>query len=234
MNDHYIGSELELFARATNWKSYVAETISPCLGSRVLEVGAGIGANIPALFVGDVREWVALEPDGDLARVISDSIAAGKLPATTRVVNGTLNTLDDAQLFDAILYIDVIEHIDDDTRELRLAVERLAPGGRLIVLVPAHQFLFSPFDAAIGHRRRYSRAGLGRIAPAGCRLELLRMMDSVGFLASLANRMMLRVAMPTARQIRVWDGMMVPLSRWLDPLFAYRFGKSLVAIWSRL
>jgi SAM-dependent methyltransferase len=229
----YIGSELELFAAATHWKSYVATALRPYLGPRVLEVGAGIGANIPALFTDAVREWVALEPDADQALQISGAITAGKLPAATRVVTGTLDTLHDTSLFDAILYIDVIEHIERDADELRLATQRLAPGGRLIVLVPAHQFLFSAFDAAIGHYRRYSRAGLLEISPPHCRIELLRMLDSVGFFAALANRTVLRASMPTPRQIQVWDRMMVPISRWLDPLTAYRFGKSIVAIWSR-
>ena len=232
MNQHYIGSELELFAQASNWKSYIAATLRPYLGPRVLEVGAGIGANISALFAGGVRERLALEPDADLARKIAEAVHAGRLPAATRVVTGTLQTLDDPQLFDAILYIDVIEHIEDDAGELRMATQRLAPGGRLIVLVPAHQFLFSPFDAAIGHYRRYSRASLRAIGPPGCRLEMLWMLDSVGFFAAVANRYLLRAAMPTARQIGVWDRLMVPLSRWLDLFTAHRFGKSLVAIWS--
>ena len=233
MSGRYVGSELELFAQATNWKSYIAATLRPHLGARVLEVGAGIGGNIPALFGGGVREWVALEPDAEQARRISEAVVAGKLPPATRVITGTLDTLDDARLFDAILYIDVIEHIDDDADELHRAMRKLVPGGRLIVLVPAHQFLFSPFDAAIGHYRRYSRAGLRGIGPAGSRLEMLRMMDSVGFFAGLANRMVLRAAMPSARQIQVWDRLMVPVSRWLDPMLSYRFGKSIVAVWSR-
>jgi SAM-dependent methyltransferase len=233
VSQNYVGSELELFAAARNWKSYVAASLRPYMGPRVLEVGAGIGANVPALFTGPVREWVALEPDADQARQISDAVAAGKLPPTTRVVTGTLQTLEDTRPFDAILYIDVVEHIERDADELRLATQRLAPGGRLIVLVPAHQFLFSPFDAAIGHYRRYSRATLRAIAPPDCRIEMLRMLDSVGFFAALANRTVLRATMPTPRQIQVWDRLMVPLSRWLDPLTAYSFGKSIVAVWSR-
>ncbi len=233
MSQNYVGSELELFAAARNWKSYVAASLRPYLGPRVLEVGAGIGANIAPLFTGSVREWVALEPDADQARQISSAVAAGKLPAATRVVTGILQTLDDTQPFDAILYIDVVEHIERDADELRMAAQRLVPGGRLIVLVPAHQFLFSPFDAAIGHYRRYTRATLRAVAPPDCKIETLRMLDSVGFFAALANRTVLRSSMPTPRQIQVWDRLMVPLSRWLDPLTAYSFGKSIVAIWSR-
>ncbi|HLJ06446.1 MAG TPA: hypothetical protein VKT26_09245 [Acetobacteraceae bacterium] len=74
-------------------------------------------------------------------------------------------------------------------------------------------------------------AGLKALTPVDHRLSRLFMLDSVGFLASLANRLILRSAMPTMTQITTWDPATVPLSRLLDPLLGYRFGKSVVAIW---
>ena len=68
-----------------------------------------------------------------------------------------------------MLYIDVLEHIEHDLDELARAASHLAPGGHLVVLAPAHQALFSDFDRAIGHYRRYNRAGLQKLAPAGLR-----------------------------------------------------------------
>lgn len=223
MSQHYVGSELALFAQATNWKSYVASLLRPWLGPRVLDVGAGIGSNIPALFVDPVKEWVAMEPDAELADQITSA---------SRVVVGTLEALDPAERFDAILYLDVVEHISNDVAELARATQHLAPGGRLIVLVPAHQFLFSPFDAAIGHFRRYSRASLRRIGPRNARLEQLLLLDSLGLFASLANRLVLRAANPTAEQIRVWDRTMVPVSQIIDRLTGYRVGKSVLGVWT--
>ena len=225
MSQHYIGSELALFAQATNWKSYVAGLLRPWLGPRVLDVGAGIGSNIPALFVDPVKEWVAMEPDADLA---------GQIKGASRVVVSTLEALDPSERFDAVLYLDVIEHILNDAAELARAVQHLAPGGRLIVLVPAHQFLFSPFDAAIGHFRRYGRASLRRIGPRNGRLEQLLLLDSVGFFASLVNRLVLRTANPTAAQIHVWDRIMVPMSQVIDRMTGYRVGKSVLGVWTFL
>jgi SAM-dependent methyltransferase len=233
VNQPYSGTELTLFAKAANWKTYVASILSPYLGPRVLEVGAGLGANIRYLSSAQVREWTALEPDAGLTGQIDNAIAEGELPSSVRVVTGTLQALQDDQAYDAILYIDVVEHIENDAAELQSAMNKLAPGGHLIVLVPAHQFLFSPFDAAIGHFRRYGRRSLCKIAPSGSRLEMLRMVDSVGFFAVLANRALLRTATPTEQQILAWDRLMVPLSRIIDPLIGYRFGKSLIAVWSK-
>jgi hypothetical protein len=136
-------------------------------------------------------------------------------------------------MFDAILYIDVIEHIDDDSGQLELAATRLNQDGHLIVLSPAHQWLFSPFDEAIGHYRRYSRNTLRAVGPADCQLVFLRYLDSVGLLASLANRLFLRASRPTTRQIAFWDRFMVPVSRVVDPCLAYRLGKSVLGVWRR-
>ena len=160
------------------------------------------------------------------------AVGEGLLPAHCRVVTGTLADLYDADEFDAILYIDVLEHIEDDRIELARAAARLARGGHLVVLAPAHRFLFTAFDREIGHFRRYCRKSLLALEPPGLRVETAFYLDSVGMLASLGNRLMLRSSMPTARQIRVWDRMMVPLSRRIDPLFRRNLGKTVVAIWT--
>jgi SAM-dependent methyltransferase len=229
----YPGSELSLFARATNWKGYVARHLRPYVSGRVLDVGAGIGGNIQTLFSQAVQEWVALEPDPSLAASISAGVESGTFPDLCRVVNGTIETIPVGAGFDTILYMDVLEHIADDRSEVRQAALRLAPAGRLAVLAPAHPFLFSPFDAAIGHHRRYTAATLRALTPPGLRLQICQTLDSIGFFASLANRLLLRSAHPTAAQIGFWDGVLVPLSRLVDPLTGFNVGKSVLVVWSR-
>jgi SAM-dependent methyltransferase len=227
----YPGGELELFAAATHWKSYVGRVLQPFVAGEVLEIGAGIGSNIPYLHNRKVAGWTCVEPDSRLARQIEQKIAAGGIAPPCRVAVGTIDVIDCAACYDTILYIDVLEHIADDAVELRRARRHLAPAGHLVVLAPAHPFLFSPFDAAIGHYRRYTRRSLARLAPPDCRLVACPMLDSVGFFASLANRLLLSEAMPTRRQIAVWDRLLVPLSRRLDPVLGRRFGKTVVAVW---
>jgi hypothetical protein len=144
---------------------------------------------------------------------------------------GSISELPTGRLFDSIVYIDVLEHIESDAAELRLAASRLRLGGALVVLAPAHQWLFSEFDAEIGHFRRYSKNSLRAIAPPGLTEAALFYIDCVGLLASAANRLILRQKMPTVRQIRTWDSVLTPLSRGLDPLLGRRMGKTVAAIW---
>lgn len=227
----YVGDELELFRHARNWKSYWSSQIRPFLGRSVLEVGAGIGANTPLLSNG-ASQWVCLEPDAAMAAVLAERQASLSV-AGTRTVVGVIADLPREPSFDSIIYIDVLEHIEHDAAEIAAATERLRPGGALIVLSPAHNWLFSPFDQAVGHYRRYASSALRALAGDDLDLVMLRQLDSCGLIASLANRLLLGSAMPKRSQILFWDRVMVPVSRCLDPLLGYRFGKSILAVWRR-
>ena len=229
----YIGSELELFAEAVNWRRYWQQQVRPFLGRRVLEVGAGIGSITRDLCSAPVERWVAIEPDPAMAARLAAEARTGRLPPMCEPRCCTAAMLRPDECFDSVLYIDVLEHIEDDRAEVERITQHLAPGGYLIVLAPAHQSLYTPFDAAIGHCRRYSMTGLLAVATEDVRLCRARYLDSVGLLASLANRILLRSAQPSRGQIQVWDRIMVRLSRRLDPLLGYRLGKSVLAVWRK-
>lgn len=222
----YVGSELSVFAEAIVWKKYLLRQMKPFLRGRVAEVGAGIGATTAVLTRSTYANWLALEPD---------AVLASQIPENDRiqVFLGTLSDLPPDEMFDAILYVDVLEHIEHDLAEVKLAASHLAVGGHLVVLAPAHNFLFSPFDAAIGHFRRYDKAMLRAFTIPGLTPRRLRYLDSVGFFASVANRVLLQQSMPAKAQIRFWDRVLVRLSTVLDPCLGYLFGKSIMAVWTR-
>lgn len=229
----YEGSELDLFAEARRWKRYWTSVLRPYIGRSVLDVGAGIGATAAALAGPDYRRWVALEPDPGLTARMLQAREDGRLPACLEARQGGIDCLAPEERFDSILYIDVLEHIADDAGELQRASAHLEPGGRLLILAPAHGWLYTPFDAAIGHHRRYNRRMLEAIQPAGLRVEQLRYLDSAGMLASLGNRLLMRSAHPTRAQIQLWDRGLVPLSRLLDPVLGGHVGKSIVCVFAR-
>ena len=225
----YIGTELELFARAKNWKNYLRFLLKKYIKGRVLEVGAGIGNNTKLLSNSQYSHWLCLEPDPELFQVLKDSIDSNDL-INFKAQNGTVNSLDARQVFDSILYIDVLEHIQEDRRELIETSKHLDIGGNLIILSPAHQWLFSPFDRAIGHYRRYNKRSLKAVIPDDIEIVKQAYLDSVGLMASLANKLILKQTQPTLKQIKVWDKFMVSVSRKLDPFLGYQVGKSILLV----
>lgn len=116
---------------------------------RILEVGCGTGSNIPMLRqFGSVD---ALEPD-DQARSVAAArtgatIQGGYLPAGVELEDGA---------YDLIVLLDVLEHIPDDVGALEALRPKLAPGGKLVVTVPASPWLWSAHDVAHHHQRRYT------------------------------------------------------------------------------
>jgi SAM-dependent methyltransferase len=226
----YVGSELDAFAAASNWKVYIAALLQPHVRGAVLEVGAGIGATTRALWHPGVHAWLCLEPDAAMADRLRDlRLSGGSAP---EVVHGTLASLQPGRRFDTVLYIDVLEHIQDDRAELSAATAHLAPGGSLFVLAPAFPSLYSEFDRAIGHCRRYTAASLTAAFPPALRRRAVFYADSAGVLLSAANRLLLRQSLPTPRQIQVWDRVVLPVSRILDPLLGRRVGRSVIAIYA--
>lgn len=229
MNEEYIGEELELFQHAVNWKKYFSSFFQPFVRGAVAEVGAGMGANVPYLINASVTSYVCIEPDSKLVSVIADKINSGELPKTCKSKQGFLES-DAKDLYDTILYIDVLEHIEDDFGEVAKAAQALKPGGHLCVLVPANPKDYTDFDKAIGHFRRYTRASLVKNIQAPLRIEWCHYLDSFGSMASKMNKLFLKQSQPTKKQILLWDKFMVPVSKIIDKPTGYRQGKSLLLV----
>ncbi|SEA73658.1 bifunctional 2-polyprenyl-6-hydroxyphenol methylase/3-demethylubiquinol 3-O-methyltransferase UbiG [Variovorax sp. YR216] len=229
-NIDYLGSELEVFSHATNWKAYWSNAISRYIGKSVVDVGAGIGATAQTLKSQRFDRWVELEPDPEQAKKIRRAQLEGAIPADYEIVCGISRDLDPRSLFDTALYIDVLEHIKDDREELETISNFLVPGGHIVVVAPAHTYLYTEFDKKIGHFRRYDRNSLIAIKPKNFEIVKIGYLDSVGMLASLANRFVLRSGTPSLKQVKLWDGLMVPMSRLLDKVLMHRIGKSIVFV----
>lgn len=156
---------------------------SPC---RILEVGCGTGNVLQAL--GRFGEAVGVEKDPALRAVgcaAGLDIRAGALPDDVPVAE---------EWADAVLLLDVIEHLDDDAEALRGARRALRPGGLMVVTVPAYGWLWSGHDVALGHRRRYTAAALrAGLATAGLSVEHVGYFNTVLFPAIAGVRLAKRL-----------------------------------------
>ena len=133
--------------------------------------------------------------------------------------------------FDTILYLDVVEHIENDKIEIKNAFKSLRKGGKLIINVPAFQHLYSQFDKDIDHFRRYSKSDFKKI------LDKLKIyhhqiiyFDSLGYMLSLLSKIFVKnYRNHFAKKIKFWDTL-IPMSKFFDKILFHSFGKSLLVI----
>lgn len=229
----YAGSELDVFSNAHNWKRYVTSFLGACLKNRnVAEIGAGIGSFSEAILDEGPRYLTLVEPDQSFVTILIQKFV--KFSIDLKVFHGTIDALSTSQKYDVICYFDVLEHIENDEAEVARALGLLRENGNLIILVPAFQVLYSEFDHAIGHFRRYDIEKMKKIfsgypVRVGCHY-----LDSCGLLLSILNRFILRSGSPKIGQIAFWDKYLVPVSRIFDFVFRYKFGRSLLVVVTRM
>lgn len=233
----YVGNELSLFKKAHTWKKYFTNHINKQITGDVLEVGSGIGANTLFLInsARKAKSWTLLEPDKNLYNKAKKELTGNSFKTSIDInhINGTIKSVHNSK-YDTILYIDVIEHIEGAQNELKNAALMLKEDGKLIVLVPAYQFLFNNFDTSVGHFRRYNKKLLKEHASGNVKINSLFYLDSMGFFASLLNKWVLKKDIPSQQNIYLWDRILVPISRCTDVICFYSFGKSLIGIFSNV
>jgi hypothetical protein len=131
-----------------------------------------------------------------------------------------------------LIYADVLEHIEEDSKELLTASSLLVRGSYIGILVPAHQRLFSNFDKSVGHYRRYSDESLRALVPPEFSILSVRELDSIGYVLSRMSKKFLNRGKISKLQVRVWDSL-IPASRLVDALGLFP-GKSLLMVLKKL
>jgi SAM-dependent methyltransferase len=231
-NFTYCGNELLLFAQAKNWKDYLVKSIKPYIKGDVLEVGAGLGATTKDFVkkIDNFTTWTCLEPDKNLFDNLVGITKSNKI----NYIHGSILNVNNNLKFDSIIYIDVLEHILEDQKEIIMASSHLKEKGFIVVLSPAHNYLFSEFDKQIGHYKRYNRKDFINLTLPSLKLIKNHYLDSVGVILSYANKTLLKQNIPTIKQINFWDTKVIPVSRILDKLFMYKIGKSILGVWKKI
>jgi SAM-dependent methyltransferase len=222
-----LDSVLRDIAAARAYNKWLFSRAEARLGERVLDAGAGVGT-FTAMAAARGKSVVAVEPEAAFAEYLQRTFAGNE---RVTVVRGTVKAVGDRD-FDSIICFNVLEHIDDDDRTLRAFRERLIPGGRLFLLVPAHESLYGGYDRAAGHVRRYSKRRLEDVlSRAGFEIETLRHVNPVGALGWFVRVRLRSSSEWPSGSFAAFDRL-VPLLRPLDAL-PLPFGLSLWAVGRR-
>ena len=129
------------------------------------------------------------------------------------------------------MYLNVLEHIKDDMEEIKQAFNKLNKNGNLIILVPAHNELYSKFDKEIGHHRRYKIDFFSKINILESKVLKLQYLDSAGYFLYYLNRIFFKEEIyPSKLKIFIWDKIFTPVTFLIDWLLLYKFGKNVLYV----
>lgn len=212
--------------RAPNYLRWIADMIDPYLGGKVLDLGAGIGAVTVHYATG--REVVACDRSDPCVAALNRRFEGAP---NVRVVQKDLTELSDmGELFESVVMLNVLEHIEDDVGVLSSLKTLLQPGGGIIIYVPALNTLYGKMDRKLGHYRRYSKWRFREIAvEAGLDVVLLRYMNALAIPAWLAFSRS-NTDRTYGPSLSVWDRTGVPLSRAIEQRIRVPAGLNLLAV----
>lgn len=217
-----------LAENAPNYLRWIADTIEPYLGNKVLDLGAGIGS-VTAHYVPG-REVVACDRSSTCVDAMRHRFRDA--PNVT-VIQGDLTELSDlGARFESVVMLNVLEHIEDDVGVLASLQALLEPAGRIIIYVPALNALYGKMDRKLGHYRRYSKWRFNEIArDAGLEIVTLSYMNALaipGWLA-FSRSDTDRTYGPS---LAAWDRTGVRLSRAIEGRIRAPVGLNLLAVLS--
>ncbi len=216
IRDEYGSRILGRLSRAKRFNRYMADTLKPHIGDSVLEIGSGTGnitrsllprahyyaTDINPLYLQTLQNLKETRPFLDVQFMDIEHIEDFK-PETC---------------IDSIICINVLEHIDNDTKALESLAELLNAGGRAVILVPNSPYLFSSLDQVLGHKRRYTRESLQKAGQeAGLALEKMIPFNRLGTLGWVINGKLLKRKHFSLFQIKMLN-LIVPLLKLLDKL----------------
>tara|TARA_B100000886_G_scaffold302741_1_gene232962 strand:- start:1658 stop:2353 length:696 start_codon:yes stop_codon:yes gene_type:complete len=221
----YDGWELEYFDLSKNFRKYQFSIINKFIKGTVAEIGPGNGVNI-LNYLDNCNSLDLFELNKDLFNNLNKNFGSlKKINIFNEIFDG------DIEKYDSILYLDVLEHIQNDEKEILKALKLLKKNGNLIINVPAFKFLYSDFDSDVGHYRRYSKKDILRMADKfKLKISTIKYYDSIGFALSLLSKIFssnYRKNFQT--KIKFWDSLII-FSKIIDLITFNLVGKSLFIV----
>jgi len=224
-----VHTSLEVLSDLYNYNHWLLNKVRPFIGEAVCEVGCGIG-NITQ-FLLNRRQVVGIEP---LSASFRQSMQRFRDHLNTRFVNGSLQDCPSkavpAGIFDTVLCMNVLEHIEDDVDALNTMRILCGPRGKVVILVPAHMSIYGELDRSFGHCRRYNRKSLAAaFHKAGLVPTYGRYMNAMGYFGWLWEGRCLHRRQIRPESARLFNRL-VPFIDAVERLLPLPFGQSLLMV----
>ena len=225
----YFGKDLEDMAFAENYHRWIINRFKPYLGNNVAEIGAGSG-NFTSFLVNEkIKRIFAFEPSDNMFSLLKNKFKEKK---EVIAINSFLSEKyqEFPEFFDSVLYVNVLEHIKSDQKELDFAYKTIKKNGFILIFVPALPWLYSNFDKKVGHFRRYSKKNLTEVVrKSGFSVKHISYFDSVGVI--LWYIVFVLLGKTTSRtNVSLYDKLIIPPMKFLESLIEPPIGKNLIVI----
>lgn len=229
----YLGEDLESLQFAHNYVEWILSEFDSFIGQDVLEVGAGIGTISAAIQARkELNSLTLIEPDKRNIDALHSETKQWRITPT--IYPSFLSDFVKEQpekSFDTIVYVNVLEHIQFDEAELKTAFDGMKDGGFLLTFSPAMPQLYSNFDHALGHYRRYRKEEFDdSLRKIGFEIKKSTYFDSLGFFGWFLVFKVLKKRGLDPKMVVFYDRMVIPLLRRLESLISVPFGKNILTI----
>src|SRR5271165_4064474 len=220
---------LEALSGASAYNDWIFSVFAEFIGNRALEIGSGTG-NLTRRLLEKAKEVIAIDIDAEYLRVLSRTVRVPEGHALAVRHQNFLEDVTGLAGFDGVVLMNVLEHIAEPDEALRRIYEALMPGGRVIVLVPAFNFLFSRFDELIGHHRRYTlRALATELTSAGFSIKKNVYFNFFGMAGWWWRFCVLKKEYLTTRSVWFFEAL-TPLLRAVESAVRLPVGLSVIAV----
>ena len=220
---------LKELEQAKHYSAWVLQMIAPHISGRILEVGAGRGTY--STYFAEHGHLTALEPSEVNSVALRERL---KDYPDASVITAELAGTAAPGSYDTVVLLNVLEHIPDDHQALGDIYEALAPGGKMVLWVPAFESLYGKFDQEIGHYRRYRHNQLlALVHKVGFQKVSAKYTNMPGFFAWwLVVRVLGRA--PTSGRLAVtYDRYLIPVISRVERFVRPPIGQSLLVVAQR-
>jgi 2-polyprenyl-3-methyl-5-hydroxy-6-metoxy-1,4-benzoquinol methylase len=227
-------STLTTIANANAFNRWMYETIRPHANGKILEIGSGIG-NISQYFIDDNATITLSDISDEYCTILKNKYSQTKNVQGVfafDLVHPTFDEIykDHIGQYDTVFALNVVEHIENDTRAIANCKKLLSSGGTLIILVPAYQWLYCNFDKELGHYRRYTISKLRKVFAANAfTITKSFYFNALGTLGWFVTGKLLGTKMIPEGQMRFYN-LLVPIAKILDWLCMGRYGLSVIMV----
>ena len=225
--ENYPTEATDRFDNANFHRKYCMSFVKKFIKGDVLEVGAGCGS-FTKDYINNEIQITLTELDKKNYEDLKDVFGKRK---NAKIINEKISNID--KKFDTILYLHVLEHIQDDMKEIHEISKKLKIGGNLIIIVPRFQKLYSNLDKLVGHYSRYEIDFFKKNLHDLTQKKLVSL-DSMGYLLYYFNKIFFKnEQFPSETKIFIWDKIFTPFTIISDFLTNYKFGKCILTVYRK-